>query len=445
MTDNTTEAYRDLYRGLLRREMPETVARRLEQIPELAQHNKTAKLLHRVAQARPEHSSMGEGWFEPVALDTQIETALGLFAEWIERHHNAPDIVRPAERAPDQIRRFIEFLSRSIEKGPGRNSFRHDRFDREGRKAAGLELSNHAYNKRFRFLARMEEHLAVYEKELRFLSYRIAGKSGLVDKVIFEDFSANPWSAAFVAYYAARKKRRSIFTNWRQEKPYDRLADHLFRRCLEVPDGNWFAIAHIFPEPNVLERLSDEQKGKLIGHWLVLLRDLSDELRRLWARSEIDLHDMIVKRGDDSSSWNLAAQGWNAARSGWMSLLASLGQAAMLEHFCPGKVLRLMAGDVAAWHRTSGGEVHPDTRVWRDLPFPWEVMAGAAVCTQEMVAGICRRVGIDPVKAGWIEAQVSRRVEEATPTPELVHGVAVASPELATLLRRLGYFSGKDR
>jgi hypothetical protein len=35
---------------------------------------------------------------------------------------------------------------------------------------------------------------------------------------------------------------------------------------------------------------------------------------------------------------------------------------------CPGKVLRLMAADVAWWHRQSGGGLHQDTAVWKELP-----------------------------------------------------------------------------
>ena len=339
---------------------------------------------------------------------------------------------------------YIAFLSGSIHKGPGRSSFKHDRLDREARAGAGLEMSNHAYNKRFRFLGRLEEHLKVYAKERRFLRYREAGKAGLVDRLSYEAFVQDPWSAAFVVYYAARCKRRSIFTNSAQVRPYDRLSDLLFQRCLASPACSWFAIAHVFPERQVLERLSEEQKGLLIGHWLLLLKDLAADLRALWSKSDIDLERMIVKRGDDSSSWNIAAQAWNTARRSWMAFLAALGQEGLLAHLCPGKVLRLMAADVSAWHRLSGGSEHPDTLVWRTLPFPWEVLQGQASCTQEMVEGACFRAGIDPVEAGWVEARVSRRVEAFTPTPELVHGVTVASPELAAVLKRIGAFSGKD-
>jgi hypothetical protein len=103
----------------------------------------------------------------------------------------------------------------------------------------------------------------------------------------------------------------------------------------------------------------------------------------------------------------------------------------------------LMAADVAAWHRSSGGGLEPDTQVWNELPPPWEVLSGAATCTREHVEEVCRRHGVDPVKKGWVAPPPERRVEKFAPTPELVHGVAVAGPELAAVLRKAGWFSGK--
>src|SRR5215470_5225211 len=88
---------------------------------------------------------------------------------------------------------------------------------------------------------------------------------------------------------------------------------------------------------------------------------------------------------------------------------------------CFGKVLRLMAADVAAWHRLSGGDLDPDTKVWREVPLPWEVLSGDAGCTRAMVEAICHKHGVDPVKKGWT-ASTRKKVAEFRPTPELVHG-----------------------
>ena len=60
-----------------------------------------------------------------------------------------------------------------------------------------------------------------------------------------------------------------------------------------------------------------------------------------------------------------------------------------LDSKCFRKVPRLMAADVAAWHRAAGGDLNPDTNVWNEVPLPWEVLCGEAVCTKEMVEEVC--------------------------------------------------------
>jgi hypothetical protein len=113
-----------------------------------------------------------------------------------------------------------------------------------------------------------------------------------------------------------------------------------------------------------------------------------------------------------------------------------------LDLMCFGKVLRLMAGDVAAWHLMLGGELEPDTKVWSEVPLPWEVLSGEAVCTRAMVEEICRKHGVDPEKKGWTAAP-QKKVVEFRPTPELVHGVTVSNPQLAAAIKKAGWFSGK--
>lgn len=120
-----------------------------------------------------------------------------------------------------------------------------------------------------------------------------------------------------------------------------------------------------------------------------------------------------------------------------------MGMEAEFDALCFGKVLRLMAADVAHWHQLTGGGLDPNTFVWSELPLPWEVLAGAATCTRQQVEEVCRRHGVDPIKKGWIAPPPERRVAKFSPTPELVHGVAVADPALATVLRRAGWFSGQ--
>ena len=47
------------------------------------------------------------------------------------------------------------------------------------------------------------------------------------------------------------------------------------------------------------------------------------------------------------------------------------------------------------------------------------------------------------MKSGWTGPRARGKTAEFTPTPELVHGVEVADPVWASLLRRAGVFSGK--
>jgi hypothetical protein len=212
-----------------------------------------------------------------------------------------------------------------------------------------------------------------------------------------------------------------VFTNGPQQRAYDEIADMLFDRCRRNPTTNWWAIAHVHPDREVLTRLSDEQKGRFLGTWFDLLTGIAELLRDVWEKSRFDRSTMIVKRGDDSTTWNATAGAWNKAREGWIGVLHALNMDDLLDRLCPGKVLRLMAADVAAWHRASG----------------------TAECTRADVESVCKEHPVDPVQKGWTAPRPNRTIEAFRPTPELVHGVEVGHPGLAILLRRIGVFSGK--
>jgi hypothetical protein len=179
----------------------------------------------------------------------------------------------------------------------------------------------------------------------------------------------------------------------------------------------------------------------LLGRAFGVLEEMAGLLAAPWARLPVDRATLIVRRGSDSSTWNLVAGGWNRAREHWISLLYAMHLDRVLDSICPGKVLRLMAADVARWHQLSGGALHPDTKVWANLPLPWEVIAGRASCNRHQVLLTCRQE--DGLSGGWVAPPGERKPVPFKPTPELVHGVAVASPALAVTLRRAGWFSGK--
>ena len=194
--------------------------------------------------------------------------------------------------------------------------------------------------------------------------------------------------------------------------------------------------------PGVLKHLSARECGELLGRWSALMRGAAEILARCWD-PRVDRKTMIVRKGMDSSTWNTVAQAYNTARTGWMSALAATGALDLLDVACPGKVMRLMAADLAAWHRFSGSDVDPDTGVWAALPLPWEVLDGRATCVRHTVLLTCRAHGVDAEKRGWVAPRATGAVAEFRPTPELVHGVSIADPVWAGLLRRAGVFSGK--
>jgi hypothetical protein len=64
---------------------------------------------------------------------------------------------------------------------------------------------------------------------------------------------------------------------------------------------------------------------------------------------------------------------------------------------------------------------------------------------QEHVADLIKWTCLRLIRenASQIAPPPDRKVARYSPTPELVHGVEVSSPQLAALLRSLGVFSGK--
>jgi hypothetical protein len=239
---------------------------------------------------------------------------------------------------------------------------------------------------------------------------------------------------------------RSIFTNGRQRQVYDEVAEALFQRLRDIPERTcWYAVAHVRPTPEVLAHVSDEDITQLLIRWNRFLRQVANLLEDAWSRHPLERETMIVRRGDDASTWNQSAQAWNTARAHWFALLSELGQDEILDRFCPGKVPRLMAADVAYWHRMSGGGLHPDTYVWAELPLPWEVVRGERECPRSLVEAVCARHGVDPVAGAWTAPRPVAAAVVFRRTPELVHGVAVADPLMAGALRSAGVFSGKDK
>ena len=383
------------------------------------------------------YTSMLEDFALPVGLQRQVTQARLLFAS-----AQAEGTVDGDD--PEAVEGFIRRLSQEIGKSFGQNDFKADRLNHQARQSAGLEISRRRYNKLFRHLTRMETKLQTLLWELKKLQLTKIGKSGLAHTLPWEEFSTDLNTACFIAYYTARCNLRSEFTIYGQQRPYDEIADMLFARCRTSPTTNWWAIAHVFPRREVLDHLPDSLKGELLGRWFAILEDIAGMLAKIWTASEIDRQTMVVRQGNDSTTWNNTANAWNKARDNWIAILEAMDiMEEMLEIICFGKVLRLMAADVAAWHISAGRGLNPDTFVWNELPLPWQVFSGQQHCTLDMVEEACRKHGVDPVRTGWTQPRPRTAVVPFKPTPELVHGVSVANPHLAKLLRDTGFFSGK--
>jgi hypothetical protein len=413
-------------------------------------------LLKRVASAHPGWyvSSMPED-FEVVPDATiQVRAALRMFGVGMTE----ADIRRIA----GDWRQLAELIDRL----GGLVGWRHgmdwkaDRLPKSGRVArhAGGHwdatlLGHRAYNRHVRVLRNLWDKTLRMKARQEFRRLLMIGRSGFACDIPLKRFTADPAAAALIAYLAARKNVRREFTLAGRGNAVDQVAAMLFDRCAANPETDWAMIAQVWPKPDVLAHLGDEDLGSLMGRWWTVMRDCSVLLAGAWPGERdpdgpryqpgVDRAKMIVHKGIDSSTWNTMAQAYNAGRAGWLGCAAAIGAGALTAPFCPGKVMRLMAGDLAYWHDFAGGGVDPDTRVWSLLPYPWDVINGLAECTAADVAAACALAGVNPVTDGWTAPLAPGAVAQFRPTPDLVHGVQVSSPEWAGLLRRAGVFSGK--
>jgi len=352
---------------------------------------------------------------------------------------------------PRKVESYVRGISGLIKKAYGKNDFKYNRLNRDQRKAAGIKKGRRWYNKRFRLLARLEDKIQRMTKENKKYMLTRVSKSALAVKITYDEFCKDLNTACFIAYMSARMNKRSMFTNKSQDRAFDEVAEQLFKRCQHSSTTNWEIIAYIMPDEKVLRHLSDQEKGKLLASFWDLLVDAADLLKETLETTDVNVKTMVVKRGNDSSTWNSAAGGWNKAREHWISLLYALKAEEILDKLCPGKVLRLMASDVARWHYmtlqyknpklTFEDSLHEDTKVWSSLPMPWDVVHGNATCTKGIIEGVCKK---HKVKTGsWTGPRLERKAVPFKPTLELVHGVAVSNPELAGVLKKAGVFSGK--
>jgi hypothetical protein len=435
-----SKEYLELFASLNSRKRPEDIAQLILELPELKLSNEAVKKLGfatrgSLSNNRFGYSSMPEQFFKPIGCEKQLSKGKELFP-CIEFESGLGELPQHADS-------LIELTSPLLGSDPSKLDFKHDRLNRSERKNANLEISKRQYNKRFRYLRRLQAKRDRLALELKKREFTLISNSRLAFLIDEDEFNSDALTAAFIAYYVARCNLRSEFTAGKQQRPYDEIAHQLFLDCKKSKSTNWWAISHVFPDAYVLSNLTDEQKGKMLGAWYSSLSEIADLLKDLWEKSDISRETMIVQRGNDSTTWNNTAGAWNKARDSWFKFLFSLGMQDIIYVICPGKVLRLMAADVVVWHSLEGGTLEEDTKVWCDIPLPWEALSGDIECSKNFVENICRKHGVDPVRKGWVAPPPTTKIAKFKPTPELVHGVTVSNPGLAKILKSCGVFSGK--
>lgn len=452
------KAIENLHKTLIQRKRPEDVAQMIFEVLEYNLSSKEKDILKKATKGSLKntffgYTSMMQEFATAIGAEKQIKKTIEIFKLKNKESVDYNNV--------DDIKKFIEEVSPLINKVVGANNFLSDRLNKDQRKEKGLDLSKRSYNKKWRLLKRLENKLLKYRREIKKNEFQKIGKHGLAHTITFEEFQKDLNSACFIAYYNSRCNLRSVFTNTSQERSFDEISQMLLNRSKGISTNtvlgifktenklertnktNWWAISHIYTSQEVLSNLSDKHKGELLGKWTAILKEIADLLAEIWSESDINRQTMIVKRGNDSTTWNNTAGAWNKARDNWMNIVYALGMDYILDEICFGKVLRLMAADVVAWHHSTGGKLDPNTVIWNKIPLPWEVFQGKENCNKELVVKYCKQAGVNPEKSGWIAPRV-HGVAEFKPTPELVHGVMVSNPYLATVLKRHKYFSGKN-
>jgi hypothetical protein len=418
-----------LYRSVTERLRPEDVAREVVSFFPDAPH--ISKWRSRANAGRGyARSYMPTDFPEPHPL-TKTANVLALL---LDQPRLTPD-----QTLGPEMDRLLELAKREI----GADAVLGDRLNREGRGKKGVRMSRRRYSKIYRIISFLEEERAGNRQFGRVCALLRAAKTGLARHLTLEEFGKDRDTALFVAYMCARMNLRSEFIAGPQTKAFDDLAQGLLKKLESSDSTNWYAVAHVFPRADVVGQLTDEQKTRLFAQSLEQMRQAAEVLSDLHEEYDIDYRvSTVVRPGQDSSTWNAAAGAWNKTRDWWITLTHTMGMWETLEDFLPGKALRLIAADIAAWHRSIGSPVHPDELVAKELPAPWEVFLTDNECDRDTVVAACRKHGVDPEKSGWAGPRPRTEVASWTPTPELVHGVTVAMPEVAFVMRKMKWYSG---
>ncbi|MEU3165432.1 hypothetical protein [Streptosporangium sp. NPDC006930] len=142
---------------------------------------------------------------------------------------------------------------------------------------------------------------------------------------------------------------RGVMTLSGRDNPFDEIASMLLDRCADRSD--WWMIAQVRTTPDILGRLTDEERGRLLGQWAAVMRHSADVLRACW-NPGTDRTTMIVRRGHDSTETRVELRGTTSTndrscreRTGFQKRRIRPGQA------FPSHIRRIEAAFLAARRR----------------------------------------------------------------------------------------------
>jgi hypothetical protein len=448
MTHPQRDITRDLFDSIQARRRPEDVAALVVQLFDARPGEPLGLRERGILKSAAKHAKRGLGG-SSMPDDFSRPAGMQHLAHAAAREYLFPQVPTPSAWGCDSIevmQHFARDCGNEIGKEPGLHDFASHRLAAAQRRERGLKLSRRKYNRLFRFAARLDEKIETLSRDwARYECLRV-GKTRLATRLSWEEFNSDSTGQTQGVFGLLRRALQPALAlhHRRADQALRRsLARSCWRAARRSRSTNWFAIAHLFPDAQVLARLTDEHKGALLAAYFDQLCEIASLLQETWQKSDINRATMIVQRGNDSSTWNAAATGWNAAREGWIALLHAMGADSILDAMCPGKVLVLVAGDLAWMHMAAGHGLDRDTPIWAELPLPWQVLLHGAPCPRAHVEEVCKRHDVDPQKSGWSAPHARGQAVKFSATPELVHGVEVKSPQLAKVLREAGVFSGK--
>ncbi len=320
-----------------------------------------------------------------------------------------------------KIRILLNTISNQVGYESSRCDFIKDRCNRPERKQLGIEHTKRQYNKRWRFLKRMERKISRMEEEDRKYKFLRLGSSALVHQMTEEEIQSDMPTACFIAYYHARLSGPGFLDT----KAYDRVSEMLCRHAMSSETVNLSAIAYIYPGQVVLKKLSEFEKGKLLGVWYNKLSNLAGELKVIWKETGINLTTMNIEKGNDYYTWNLVANAWNRTREHWIEMLYSMRVHGLLHSLCPGRALNLFSSNPY-----SQGQF--EKKVWHSIPKPWDVIEGKEQCTKEMIEKKCAENKVSLNK--WISTKHHLQSYMGKFQAECIAGVAGENEALAEFL-----------